>query len=101
MLFLYGKEKFSGSPRPDLILLDLNLPTKDGCEVLKEIKEDSDLKSIPVVILTTSGAEKDIIRAYELHANAYITKPLDFDQFIEVVKSIGNFWLEIMKLPSK
>jgi CheY-like chemotaxis protein len=101
MLFLHGKEKFSDSPRPDLILLDLNLPKKDGREVLKEIKEDSDLKSIPVVILTTSGADKDILKSYNLHANAYVTKPLDFDQFIKVVKSIGNFWLEIVKLPSK
>ena len=101
MLFLHGEEKFSGSPRPDLILLDLNLPKKDGREVLKEIKEDNDLKNIPVVVLTTSGAEKDILRSYDLHANAYVTKPLDFDQFIKVVKSIGNFWLEIVKLPSK
>ena len=101
MLFLHGEEKFSSSPRPDLILLDLNLPKKDGREVLKEIKEDCDLKSIPVVVLTTSGAEKDILKAYNLHANAYVTKPLDFDQFIKVIKSIENFWLEIVKLPSK
>jgi CheY-like chemotaxis protein len=101
MIFLHGEEEFSGSPRPYLILLDLNLPKKDGREVLKEIKEDSDLKSIPVVILTTSGADKDINKSYDLHANAYVTKPLDFDQFIKVVKSIGNFWLEIVKLPSK
>jgi len=101
MLFLHGEGKFSGSLRPDIILLDLNLPKKDGREVLKEVKEDSNLKSIPVVILTTSGAEKDIIRAYELHANAYVTKPLDFDQFIKVVEYIANFWLEIVKLPTK
>lgn len=101
MLFLHGGNKFSGSPRPDIILLDLNLPKKDGREVLREIKEDQDLKNIPVVVLTTSGAEKDILRAYDLHANAYITKPLDFDQFIKVVESIGNFWLEIVKLPTK
>jgi CheY-like chemotaxis protein len=101
MLFLRAEGKFSGSPRPDIILLDLNLPKKDGREVLKEIKQDSSLKNIPVVILTTSGAEKDILRAYDLHANAYITKPLDFDQFIKVVESIGNFWLEIVKLPTK
>jgi DNA-binding NarL/FixJ family response regulator len=74
---------------------------KDGREVLREIKEDKDLKSIPVVVLTTSGAEKDILRAYELHANAYVTKPLDFDQFIKRVESIVNFWIEIVKLPAK
>ena len=101
ILFLHGEGKFSGSPRPDIILLDLNLPKKDGREVLREIKEDHNLKNIPVVILTTSGAEKDIFRAYELRANAYVTKPLDFDQFIKVVESIGNFWLEIVKLPTR
>jgi len=101
ILFLHGEGKFSGSPRPDIILLDLNLPKKDGREVLKEIKEDNNLKNIPVVILTTSNAEKDILRAYDLHANAYITKPLDFDQFIKVVGSIENFWLESVNLPSK
>jgi CheY-like chemotaxis protein len=101
VLYLRGEGKFSGSPRPDIILLDLNLPKKDGREVLKEIKEDDNLKNIPVVILTTSNAEKDILRAYDLHANAYITKPLDFDQFIKVVGSIENFWLESVNLPSK
>lgn len=101
ILFLHDAGKFSGSPRPDIILLDLNLPKKDGREVLREIKEDSNLKNIPVIVLTTSGAEKDILRAYDLHANAYVTKPLDFDQFIMVVKSIANFWLEIVKLPTK
>jgi CheY-like chemotaxis protein len=101
ILFLHNEEKFSGSPRPDIILLDLNLPKKDGREVLREIKEDSNLKNIPVVILTTSGAEKDIIRAYELHANAYVIKPLDFDKFIKVVEYIANFWLEVVKLPTK
>lgn len=101
MLYLHGKGKFSGSRRPDLILLDLNLPKKDGREVLREIKEDSKLKNIPVVILTTSNAEKDILGAYGLHANAYVTKPLDFDQFMKVVGSIESFWLEIVKLPSK
>ena len=101
MLYLQGEGKFLGSPRPDLILLDLNLPKKDGREVLREIKEDSNLKNIPVVVLTTSNSEKDILGAYGLHANAYITKPLDFDQFIKVVESIGNFWLEIVKLPKK
>ena len=101
MLFLRVEGKFSGSRRPDLILLDLNLPKKDGPEVLREIKEDSKLKNIPVVILTTSNAEKDILGAYGLHANAYVTKPLDFDQFIKVVESIANFWLEIVSLPTK
>ena len=101
MLYLHGEGKFSGSPRPDIILLDLNLPKKDGREVLREIKEDNTLRNIPVVILTTSNAEKDILRAYDLHANAYINKPLDFDQFIKVVESIGNFWLEIVKLPTR
>ncbi len=101
ILYLHGKGKFSDSPRPDIIILDLNLPNKDGREVLREIKEDSDLKSIPVIVLTTSGAEKDILRSYNLHANAYVTKPLDFDQFIKVVGSIENFWLEIVRLPPK
>jgi len=101
ILYLHGKGKFSGSPRPDIIILDLNLPNKDGHEVLREIKEDSNLKNIPVIVLTTSGAEKDILRSYNLHANAYVTKPLDFDQFIKVVGSIENFWLEIVRLPPK
>lgn len=100
ILFLHGEGKFTGSPRPDIILIDLNLPKKDGREILKEIKIDDNLKSIPVVVLTTSGAEKDILRAYELHANAYITKPLDFDRFINVIEYIAKFWLEIVKLPT-
>jgi CheY-like chemotaxis protein len=99
MLYLHGKGKFSDSPRPDLILLDLTLPKKDGCEILQEIKEDSDLKKIPVVVLTASNVEKEIIRCYDLHANAYVNKPLDLNQFIDIVKSIANFWLEIVKLP--
>jgi CheY-like chemotaxis protein len=101
ILFLRGEGKFSGSPRPDIILLDLNLPKKDGREVLREIKEDNNLKNIPVVVLTTSRAERDILRSYDLHANAYVTKPLDFDQLIKVVKSIENFWLEVVNLPTK
>lgn len=101
MLFLRNEGKFSSAPRPDIILLDLNLPGKDGREVLKEIKEDGGLKRIPVVILTTSKAEEDIIKSYTLHANSYITKPVDFDQFLKVIKSIENFWLDIVKLPSK
>ena len=101
MLYLHGEGKFLGSPRPDIILLDLNLPKKDGREVLREIKEDSDLKNIPVVVLTTSNAEKDILRTYDLHANAYITKPLDFNEFMKVVESIESFWLEIVQLPTR
>jgi CheY-like chemotaxis protein len=101
MLFLRCEDQFSGSPRPDIILLDLNLPGKDGREVLQEIREDEVLKNIPIVILTTSKAEIDILRAYDLHANAYITKPFDFDQLMKVIKSIENFWLEVVKLPAK
>jgi CheY-like chemotaxis protein len=101
VLYLHSEGKFSGSPRPDLIILDLNLPKKDGREVLRDIKKDENFHNIPVIILTTSTAERDILRAYELHANAYVTKPLDFNQFIKVVGSIVNFWLEIVKLPSK
>jgi CheY-like chemotaxis protein len=101
VLYLRGEGKFSGSKRPDLILLDLNLPKKDGREVLREIKEDKSLHSIPVIILTTSNAEKDILEAYDLHANAYVTKPLDFNQFIIVVESIVNFWLGVVRLPTR
>ncbi|MBV8087231.1 MAG: response regulator [Chloroflexi bacterium] len=97
--FLRGVGRHTGAPRPDLILLDLNLPKKDGREVLAEIKADPDLKSIPVVILTTSEAEQDILRTYALHANCYITKPVDLEQFITVVRSIENFWLVVVKLP--
>jgi CheY-like chemotaxis protein len=101
VLYLHSSGKFSGSRRPDLILLDLNLPKKDGREVLREIKEDEKLHNIPVIVLTTSNAEKDILRAYDLHANAYVTKPLDFNQFIKVVESIVNFWLGVVQLPTK
>jgi chemotaxis family two-component system response regulator Rcp1 len=99
MNFLYKKGKFSNSPRPDLIILDLNLPKKDGREVLEEIKTNNDLKRIPVVILTISKAEEDILKTYNLHANCFISKPIDLDQFIKVVKSIEDFWLTIVKLP--
>ena len=99
--FLRRGGKYADVPRPDLILLDLNLPKKDGREVLAEIKADSDLKSIPVVVLTTSKAEQDIFRAYDLHANCYITKPVNLDQFIEVVKCIEDFWFTIVKLPRR
>jgi CheY-like chemotaxis protein len=90
----------AGAPRPDLILLDLNLPRKDGREVLAEIKADEDLRTIPVVILTTSQAEEDVLRSYELHANAYVTKPVDFERFIEVVRQIDNFFVTVVKLPN-
>jgi CheY-like chemotaxis protein len=98
--FLWRHGKHANAPRPDLILLDLNLPKKGGREVLQEIKQDPGLKSIPVVILTTSEAEEDILRSYQLHANCYITKPVDLNQFLKVVKTIDNFWLAIVKLPS-
>jgi CheY-like chemotaxis protein len=91
--------KFKNFTRPDLILLDLNLPVKDGREVLAQIKEDRELKSIPVVVLTTSKAEEDILRTYKLHANCYITKPVDLEQFVTVVRYIEDFWLAIVKLP--
>ena len=91
---------YAQAARPDLILLDLNLPKKDGREVLAEIKVDDALKSIPVVILTTSKAEQDILKVYNLHANCYITKPVDLEQFLSVVKAIEDFWLQIVKLPS-
>ena len=97
--FLHREGKYSDVPHPDLILLDLNLPKKDGHEVLAEIKEDPLLKRIPVVVLTGSKAGEDIFKTYDLHANCYITKPVDWDQFITVVKSINDFWLAIVKLP--
>lgn len=100
MAFLRKQGKYSKAVRPDLILLDLNLPKKDGREVLAEIKQDDDLKRIPVVILTVSKAEEDITRTYNLHANCYITKPVDLDQFLKVVKAIENFWLTVVKLPN-
>jgi CheY-like chemotaxis protein len=99
MAFLGREGQFLNSQRPDLILLDLNLPKKDGRQVLEEIKESPALKSIPVVILTTSASEADILRSYELHANCYITKPVDLNGFLNVVKSIDNFWLSVVKLP--
>src|SRR6186713_1317914 len=89
----------SAAARPDLVLLDLNLPRKDGREVLAEIKADPELKRIPVVVLTTSKADEDILRSYDLHANCYITKPVDLEQFIEVVRSIDDFWLTVVRLP--
>ena len=90
---------FADQPRPDLILLDLNLPKKDGREVLKDLKSDPDLHRIPVVVLTSSAAEQDILSTYDLYANAYVTKPVDLEQFMHVVSSIQDFWLNIVKLP--
>ena len=101
MEILRRKGKFSKVPLPDLILLDLNLPKKDGREVLAEIKEDPILKHIPVVILTTSKADEDIIKTYNLHANAYITKPVDLNRFAEIIHVLNEFWFTIVKLPPK
>jgi chemotaxis family two-component system response regulator Rcp1 len=100
MAFLRQEGKHAAAPRPDLILLDLNLPKKDGRQVLAEIKGDENLKRIPVVILTVSSAEEDILKTYNLHANCYITKPIDLTQFMKVVRSIEDFWLTIVKLPN-
>ncbi len=101
MAFLRQQGAYASVPRPDLILLDLNLPRKSGREVLAEVKADEDLKRIPVVVLTVSKAEEDVVRCYNHHANCYITKPLDFNQFMEVTRSIEDFWLTIVKLPPK
>ncbi len=100
MRFLRQQDEYADKPRPDLILLDLNLPRKDGREVLADIKNDTSLRQIPVVILTTSQDEEDILRSYNLHANCYITKPIDLSQFMRVVRSIEDFWLSIVVLPS-
>ena len=97
--FLYRKGKYANADPPDIILLDLNLPKKDGCEVLEEIKGNENLKKIPVVVLTTSKDEEDILKAYILHANCYITKPVGLEQFRKVVESIEDFWFSIVKLP--
>jgi two-component system, chemotaxis family, response regulator Rcp1 len=99
MAFLNREGEYANVPRPDLILLDLNLPRKDGRQVLIEIKENPALVTIPIVILTTSASEEDVLRSYRLHANCYISKPVDLDGFLEVVKCIDNFWLTIVKLP--
>jgi CheY-like chemotaxis protein len=99
MRFLRREGEYADAPRPDLILLDLNLPRKDGREVLGEIKGDDALATIPVVVLTTSQAEEDVLRSYKLHANAYVTKPVDFDRFIEVVRQIDEFFVTVVKLP--
>lgn len=101
LAFLRREGSFANATRPDLMLLDLNLPKKDGREVLAEIKNDPALRRIPVVVLTTSKAEEDILRTYDLHANCYITKPVDLEQFISVVRSIDDFWLAVVRLPPK
>ena len=100
MDFLYRRGKWRDAPRPDIILLDLNLPKKDGREVLQDIKSDETLKRIPVVVLTTSKAEEDVLKSYDLHANCYVTKPVDLEKFIVVVKSIDAFWLTVVTLPN-
>lgn len=97
--FLYRRDEYADAPRPDLILLDLNLPRKDGEEVLEELKADSELRSIPVIVLTSSRAEEDVVRSYELHANAYLTKPVDPDDFIETVRAFEKFWFSVVRLP--
>ncbi len=99
MAFLRREGRFADAPRPDLILLDLNLPRKDGRGVLADVKQDPSLRHIPVVVLTSSQAEQDIVRAYELHANCYVTKPVDLDQFVKIVRSIEQFWFTVVKLP--
>ena len=101
MDYLYQRGAYAETMKPDMILLDLNLPGKDGRDVLKEIKEDPNLKRIPVVILTTSKAEQDILKTYDFHANAYIIKPVDLDQFIDAVKRIEDFWLAVVRFPPK
>lgn len=99
MAILHQQDRYADVPRPDLILLDLNLPRKDGREVLAEVKADPVLKRIPIVILTTSQAEQDVYKAYDLHANCFITKPVDFERFLAVAKAIEHFWLSIVRLP--
>ena len=101
MAFLRQQGQYADAPRPDLVLLDLNLPRMDGREVLQAIKSDPDLASIPVVILTTSEAEEDVLRSYSLHANAYVTKPVDFDRFIQVVRQIDEFFVTVVRLPTR
>ncbi len=100
MDFLQRRGRHADVPRPDMILLDLNLPRKDGRQVLQEIKADASLRAIPVVVLTTSASEEDVLRAYDLHANCFITKPVDFERFMQVVRSIEGFWLTVVKLPN-
>ena len=100
MAFLRKEGKYANMPRPDLMLLDLNMPRKDGREVLSEVKADDNLKTIPVVVLTTSPAQEDVLKAYGLHANCYISKPVDFEQFMNVVQAIDQFWFTVVTLPT-
>ena len=99
LAFLRNEDEYADTPRPDLILLDLNMPRKDGKDVLREVKDDEDLRRIPVVVLTSSAAEEDVVKSYDLHANAYLTKPVDFDGFLDVVGRIEDFWLTVVKMP--
>jgi CheY-like chemotaxis protein len=99
MDFLRRQGDYPSAPRPDLILLDLNMPRKDGRQVLKEVKQDTELRSIPIVVLTTSDSEQDVVRTYDLQANCYVTKPVDFQQFTKIVKEIKQFWISVVKLP--
>ncbi len=101
MSFLRRQDSFADAPRPDLILLDLNLPRKSGHEVLEEIKADPELRPIPVVVLTTSDAEEDVLRSYDLHANAFVTKPVDFECFLRVIRQIDEFFVTVVKLPGR
>lgn len=101
LAFLHQQEPYAGAPRPDVILLDLNLPRKNGYEVLQEIKADANLQTIPIIVLTTSRAEEDILKSYHLHANCYIVKPVEFDNFVKAVQSISHFWFSIVTLPSE
>lgn len=101
MKFLRQEGEYTDEPRPDLVLLDLNMPRKDGKEVLEDVKSDPELRRIPVVVLTSSSAEEDVVKSYDLHANAYLTKPVDFGGFIDVVERIEDFWLTVVKTPSE
>ena len=100
LAYLRAEGEYAGSTRPDLVLLDLNLPRKDGREVLAEVKSDPALRAIPIVVLTTSEAEEDVLKSYELHANAYVTKPVDFERFVSIVRQIDDFFVSVVRLPS-
>lgn len=100
LAYLRREGEHAGSSRPDLVLLDLNLPRKDGREVLAEVKQDPDLRTIPIVVLTTSEAEEDVLKSYQLHANAYVTKPVDFERFVSIVRQIDDFFVSVVRLPS-
>jgi CheY-like chemotaxis protein len=100
LAYLRRDDPYGEAPRPDLILLDLNLPRRDGRQVLQEVKDDPDLRHIPVIVLTTSQAEEDVLRSYQLHANAYVTKPVDFESFVEAVKQIDHFFVSVVQLPT-